>query len=127
MGKIDIVEHLEGLYACPEAVAWASTQPSLRQAWRRCPRGDWMLWYAGRVGADRRALVLAACDIAETVQHLWPEKGREASQTALDTARAWTRGETDLRAVRNAANAADAIVAQLSLAVRRTAPVEEEP
>jgi hypothetical protein len=107
----DVPEHVRALAsmdACGDAVEWAGTQPSLRQAWRVCKRGDWMLWYAARVGADRKTLVLAACDCAELVSDLWPESGREACQAALDTARAWA-GEEDgvtLRDVQDAAAAA---------------------
>lgn len=51
--------------ACKEAVAWAKTQPSYEVAWDACPRGEWLLWLAGRLpSVTRQALVLAECACA---------------------------------------------------------------
>lgn len=37
--------------ACELAVKWVGER-SPRQAWEECPRGDWLLWWAGRCGVD---------------------------------------------------------------------------
>ena len=55
------------LTPCKEAAEWLKTQPDAKAAWEACERPDWMLWLAGRAGAAREALVLAACDCARTV------------------------------------------------------------
>ena len=57
---------------------------------------------------DRRRLVLAACDCADTVQHRVPD-GETRPRRALDTARAWARGEATAEQCRDAA--ADAFAA----------------
>lgn len=91
--------------ACREAVEWCQTQPDLATAWRVCKRGDWMLWLAGRRQVDRRTLVLAACDCAElALIHVLA--GEDRPRIAIETARAWARGEATIEQVRAAAYAA---------------------
>lgn len=64
---------------------------SMRQAWRRCPRGDFMLCWAGpRV--ERRELVLAACECARLTLHLVPND-EPAARVAIETAEACARGD----------------------------------
>ena len=102
---------LERLGACCEAVERARAQKSPRAAWAKCRRADWMLWLATRVGVDRRLVVLAACDCAETAQPHWNEHTAAASGDAITTARAWARGDATIEEVRAAANAAAAAAA----------------
>jgi hypothetical protein len=101
---------LETLHACPEAVAWARDYASLDAAWSACPRGDWMLWLAGRVAGGpgsplRRPLVRAACACA---RHARPyvRAGEHRPRLAIETAERWSRGEATLEEVRAAADAA---------------------
>ena len=90
--------------ACKEAVEWVGRK-QLKTAWEKCGRADWMLWLAGRVGVDRKPLVLAACDCAETaLQHV--TAGEDRPRIAIETARKWCAGETTITDVMNAANAA---------------------
>ncbi len=105
---MDLLESLNRLNACGEAVAWASTQPDARTAWEKCPRGDWLLWLAARVGVRREDVVLAACDCAETAAEHWTEDTALACVWAIDAARRWARGKTGLEEVRAAAAAAAA-------------------
>lgn len=59
---------LRKLGACSEAMEWLRSLPkgtSAQQAWEACPRGDWPLWLAGRVGIERAALVRAAAAAAD--------------------------------------------------------------
>lgn len=103
------IRQIENLSACRESIAWLREQnhPSLEAAWAACQRGDWMLWLlaetVGPAGDPARVpLVLAACDCVELTLPLIPAEGRHAPLQALDTARAWTRGEAtkaELRAV----------------------------
>jgi len=109
---------LTRMSACDGAVEWARTQPSYAVAWRRCARPDWLLWLAGRCCrtlAQRRALVLAACDCAETALRFVPA-GEVRPAEAIRVARAWCRGRTTLEAVRVAAYDAAAAVAAYAAA-----------
>jgi len=95
---------LESLTACEEAIRWYNDKDS-KEAWAICERGDWLLWIAANLKVDRKLIVLAACDCAEQSLYLIP-KGEERPKKAIETARAWTRGEVSLAEVRAAANAA---------------------
>ncbi len=46
------IEKLEAMNACSEATEWVAHR-GIVKAWRECPRGDWMLWLAGRLDIDR--------------------------------------------------------------------------
>ena len=92
--------------ACNEAVEWAGRK-SAKGAWQKCERGDWMLWIAAKAGIDRKALVLAACACAEpALKHV--RAGDDRPRLAIETARAWCRGEATIKEVRKAVLAADA-------------------
>ena len=41
---------LKALGPCPEAYRWAIQFKTLREAWRMCERGDWMVWLIGQCG-----------------------------------------------------------------------------
>ena len=99
---------LETLSACDEAREWYDDRPS-HLAWRQCERGDWLLWIADRLGVDRKLVVLAACDCAETALKFVPA-GEDRPRIAIETARKWASGEaTAIKEVR--ADAADAYAA----------------
>ena len=109
---------LTRMSACNDAVEWARTQPSYAVAWRRCQRPDWLLWLAGRCChtlTQRRAIVLSACDCAETALRFVPA-GEVRPAEAIRVARAWCRGRTTLEAVRVAAYAAYAAYAAAAAA-----------
>ena len=40
-------EKLKALKPCPEAYRWACQYSTLRQAWRACEEGEWMMWLVG--------------------------------------------------------------------------------
>lgn len=99
---------IRALGACSEALDWLEAHDgSLYDAWRRCDRGDWLLWLAARVGIDRRLVVLAACDCAEPALVYVPE-GEERPRVAIETARRWAAGEATIADV-NAAYGAAAV------------------
>ena len=82
--------------------------------WLECQDAPAMLrWAAARV--DRRVLVLATCDCAETVLHLVPE-GENRPHIAVAAARAWCRGDATLEDVRAAYAAASALHQRASTA-----------
>ena len=49
-------EQLKRLGACPEAVEWASSYPTIQAAWEVCERGDWMLWFLSKIGGHDDAV-----------------------------------------------------------------------
>jgi hypothetical protein len=103
MNAKQLHDKLIELDACEEARVWAEGK-SLAKAWNTCERGDWMLWLAGRL-CDRKIVVLAACDCAElSLKHV-PE-GEDRPRKAIETARAWVRGEATLAQLKKAAAAA---------------------
>lgn len=98
-----IKPRLTKMGACGEALDWVADR-DLKTAWAECERGDWMLWLAGGLGIDRKLLVQAACDCAETALKFVPE-GEDRPRIVIETARAWCRGEATLDEVLEAADA----------------------
>jgi hypothetical protein len=74
-------------------------------AWRDCNRADWMLWIAGRLNIDKKLIVLAACDCAETTLKYVPD-GEERPAKAIQTSRNWCNGTATIQECRDAAYAA---------------------
>jgi hypothetical protein len=112
-------ERVLALRPCSEARRWIRSQSGTAYAlWRRCDRGDWLLWLAARAGVDRRLVVLAVCDCAETaLVHASP--GEDRPRFAIETARRWARGDATIGEVRAAAYdaaAADAAAAYYAAA-----------
>jgi len=106
------VEKLENMGACREAVEWAREFRSMMEAWRACERGDWMLWYIGRLSGkpesvSRRRLVLCSCKCARLGLPYVPQ-GEKRPLVAIQTAERWAHGEggVSLEDVRAAADAA---------------------
>lgn len=83
-----IASELIRLGACTEAIEWAERRRSWRRAWEDCPRGDWLLWYAERAGANRRDLVRAQAACARLVLYLVPT-GEDRPRLAIEAAEAW--------------------------------------
>ena len=83
-------DKLDSMNACSEAVKWVGKR-GIKTAWRDCPRGGWMLWLAGKLDIDRKLLVLAACDCAETALKYVPE-GEDRPAKAIQTSRNWCNG-----------------------------------
>ncbi|MDD9939145.1 MAG: hypothetical protein OXT09_36490 [Myxococcales bacterium] len=81
-----------------DVVEWARPyEADLPKLWRECPRGDWLLAIAARLGAERNALVSAACRCARlSLAHLPEDEGRP--EDGLEAAEAWSTGEGDAEA-----------------------------
>jgi hypothetical protein len=78
---------LDGLSSCAES--WETL-------WRECPRGDWLLGIAWRVGVARESLVRAAVAAARTC----PEEARTPlADAVLQVAERFARGEASEREV----------------------------
>jgi hypothetical protein len=85
-----------------------------------------MLWLLARTGADHRELVLAACDCAETALIHVPA-GEDRPRQAIETTRAWCRGEATIEQVRKARDAAaEAAAAEAAWATARAAWASSE-
>jgi hypothetical protein len=105
-------ESLKKLNACGDAVVWASKQPSLSVAWKKCQRGDWMLWLLGRLeksntwSKERRLLVACCAECAATTLKYCNADTITATIWCLDACDRWARGETDREEVEAARSAA---------------------
>ena len=84
--------NLEKLHACDESIEWYEAQESDEHAWSNCERGDWLLWLLGRIGVDRKRLVLCCCECARLSLKYVPE-GEDRPRIAIDTAERWAKGE----------------------------------
>lgn len=67
--ETELKKLLTKLDTCEEAHEWASDQTIL-EAWLSCPRGDWMLWVAQKVGVDYHTLTLARAACSKLVYDL---------------------------------------------------------
>ena len=107
-------EILTDLGACSEAVEWAAKYKTPLAAWKGCKRGDFLLWYCGRVAGppdspSRRKVVLVAAECAATALHLIAdEETRAICEATIQTCYTYAHGESTLDDVRSAANAAAA-------------------
>jgi len=79
---------------CKDALVFRKKYKTFRGAWNACPRGDWMLWIAQRLGVDIRALTLAKGYCAKTVIHLMKDqRSKDAVKAAIDFGRGKVDGE----------------------------------
>jgi len=91
---------------CDPAIKWLGGK-SYRDAYETCPRGDWLLWLVHELKIDLRKIALAACECIELGYKFLPD-GEYRARIAVETWRAWVRGEATLEEVRSAADAAHA-------------------
>ena len=108
MKKQTCSDILSGLRVCHEAVTWvkASKCRSLETAWKKCERGDWMLWYAGKLSGPvgnekRKLLVLASCACARLSLPLFEKRYPDDKRVrdCIETAEKWARGEATVEAL----------------------------
>jgi hypothetical protein len=93
--KMDTKKILGEMHACDEAMEWFAKQDGSDYAkWRRCERGDWLIWLASELRLDVPWHLIGA-DIAETVLPIWEksahlvdEEHRDAPRKAIEAARA---------------------------------------
>ena len=98
---------IEKYAPCKDALEWYNNQPDSRTAWETCPRGDWMLWIARRLGVDQRKLFLAKGYCAKTVLHLMKD---ERSKKAVDVAIAYGEGKATNEELNSAYAEASSVV-----------------
>ena len=65
---------IEKYNPCGDAVEYRKQFDSFKEAWEQCPRGDWMLWLAEKIGVDLKTITLAKALCANTVKHLMEDK-----------------------------------------------------
>ena len=116
-------ERLTKLGACHEAVKWAAKYKTPLAAWKACKRGDFLLWYCGRVAGppdspSRRKLVLVVALCAETELPLIKddEETRAICEATIQTCYAYAHGEATLDDVKSAYAAAYAAAADANAA-----------
>lgn len=112
----EIQNHLSSLHACDEATEWAEDYASIQEAWEACTRGDWLLWYAAKVGRDPKLVVQATCLCAREALQYVPA-GEHRPLRAIETAEAWCRGEATSEEIQKAARAAYAAEAAAEAAI----------
>ena len=91
---------LDELNACREAVEWYESFDTLQEAWDKCERGDWMLWYLGRTcgppdTADHRTMTACKAACARLVLHIYEAKypNDVRPRNAIEAAEEYSRGE----------------------------------
>jgi len=96
--------------ACHESIEWvrANNITTPADAWSKCDRGDWMLWFAGKrsgepEGNGRKKLVLACCECARLAL---PHATSPTALACIETAEAWAHGGATIEQVREAKTAA---------------------
>jgi len=114
------IKWLEDKSACEDAIEYVRHEKTFREVWHNCVRGDYLLWFCARLKIKRELVVLAACGCAETALQYVPF-GEKRPKVAIETARAWCRGEATLDEVKEAAGAA-ADAATVAYAVAALAP-----
>src|SRR3990167_9148624 len=88
---------------CLDAIEYYDTCKSSEKAWNNCPRGDWMLWIASKLGVDIKILTLTKVHCALTVRHLIKDK---RSIKALEVALKFANGKATLKELKIADSAA---------------------
>ena len=116
LGDFNLLDYAKenGIYLCDKE--YLQEKSSFEQAWTDCPRGDWMMYIAYKLGVDRKRLIYCNVQIARTVQHLMKD---ERSVKALDVFEKYSLGkatieefeEAEYQALDAAANAANAAYA----------------
>ncbi len=79
--------------------------------WLSCPRGDWLLGIAVRLGVDHVLLVRAAIASARTALEYTDDDG---AASVLDVASRWTTGDASEAQVKDAASRLEAASARAS-------------
>ena len=68
------METLKDLCACENGYKFAKEKGLILDAWNTCQRGDWMLWFANKLGCPLQLFTLAKGKCAETVIHLMKDQ-----------------------------------------------------
>jgi hypothetical protein len=85
--------HLRKLGAPEDALKWASSHDNPLEAWTACPRGDWLLCLAVKLGVEHRVVVQAACICARLAL---PFTRDERPVSAILLTERWVLGHDDV-------------------------------
>jgi len=86
MTNKQFIKKLKSLDACEDAVAWVGKK-SLKTAWAKCERADWMLWLAFELElATYKERIHIVCDCAALSLKYVP-KGEARPRLAIEAAR----------------------------------------
>jgi len=108
----ELNNRLEELNACYEAREWVGDK-SLKKAWKKCKRGDWMLWYYFKEVGFTKDLVKAKADCVSLLKHLMKD---QRSFHALQACYDYVDGKISKKELRRAADAAYDAAASASAA-----------
>ena len=107
-----VKKHLVPLNACLSAIEKAEQYRTPQKAWEAWEIGGELLWILGRTNADKRNIILCACDIAERVlpwfEEVYPNDKRP--RRAIEAARRCAKDNSceNIAVVVDAISAADA-------------------
>ena len=106
MTNAELIELLNDKHACVEARDWVNGQ-SAQEAWEKCERPDWLFWFCGTVGVQRKQLVLAACGCVRLALK-FVEEGEDRPRLCIEMTERWARGKATIEEVQQATQAANA-------------------
>ncbi|MCC6663193.1 MAG: hypothetical protein IT375_05575 [Polyangiaceae bacterium] len=100
MPRPPLADWLKARGAHNDLVTWsAAFDDDWQRFWQECPRGDWLLSLAARLGVERPRLVRAASAAARTALEGLPES-EPSPRAALELAEAWADGQASAEACR---------------------------
>ena len=109
MKNSEVSKILSKLSVCSDARVFCRGHKTIKAAWLACERGDWLLWFAGKLDIDRKVLVFVACQCARLVLKNTTDK---RVLKCIEITERWTADnamiEEMITARRDAADAADA-------------------
>lgn len=104
---------LRRLNACQEGTAWCEGK-TLTEFWNSSDRADWMLWLCGKMAGmkdwpNQNSLVRVTCLCVERSLPLFESQypADRRPRKAIETARAWAKGNSSTIEVKAAANATE--------------------
>ena len=100
MIKPEFTKALKSKNACGEAIEWAEQFDTWKDLWKKCERGDWMLWIIGKQAGKpmsdaRKPLVLAACECAR-LSLKYVKKGEERPLKTIELVERWVNGDNSI-------------------------------
>jgi hypothetical protein len=95
MNAREFAELLMDVEACAQARDWAEGRTPSR-AWAECQRGDWMIWFAARMGVDGRLVTDTLCDVIVWAMEVEP-MGDPRLTRPIDGLRRWTAATANWR------------------------------
>jgi len=133
MPSTELAQWLESEGAHHDIVHWASGfGDDFDRAWNECPRADWLLAVAARLGVERRSLVRAAAACTRTA-HADLATPDPTTLRALELAEGWARGDVaaeecrSLAAELERATPSEPLIAVLQGAAQATLLSIEDP